>query len=67
MADDTTIVFGVPVPSTDPGFLAVMRFHILVGVACVVAGIVAMLSRKRQGRHSTSGSLYYWCLAVLVV
>ena len=67
MPDDATIVFGVPVPSTDPGFLAVVRFHILVGVACVVAGLVAMLSRKGRGRHSTSGTLYYWCLVVLVV
>lgn len=67
MPDDTTIVFGMPVPSTDPGFLAVVRFHILVGVACVTAGLVAMLSRKRRGRHSTFGTLYYWCLAVLVV
>ena len=66
MPDDTTIVFGVPVPSTDPGFLAVVRFHILVGVACVIAGLVAMLSRKRRGRHSASGTIYYWCLAVLV-
>ena len=34
MPDDATIVFVVPVPSTDPGVLAVVRFHILVGVAC---------------------------------
>lgn len=67
MPDGTSIVFGLPVPSTDPGFLAVVRFHILVGVACVLTGLVAMLSRKRRGRHSTSGTLYYWLLAVLVV
>lgn len=67
MPDDTTIVFGVPVPSIDPGFLAVVRFHILVGIACVIAGLAAMFSRKRRGRHSTVGTLYYWCLAVLVV
>lgn len=66
MPDDATIVFGVPVPSTDLGFLAVARFHILVGVACVLAGLVAMLSRKGRGRHSTAGTLYYCCLAVLV-
>ena len=59
-------MFGVPVPSTDPAFLAVVRFHIVVGVACVVAGMVAMFSRKRRGRHSASGTFYYWCLAVLV-
>ena len=27
MPDDASIVFGVPVPSIDPGFLAVVRFH----------------------------------------
>lgn len=67
MSGDTTIVFGVPVPSVDPTFLAVVRFHILVGIACVGAGLIAMLSLKRRGRHSTFGSLYYWTLAVLVV
>ena len=46
MPSDTTIVFGVPVPSADPVFLAVVRFHIVVGTACVVAGVVAMLSHK---------------------
>ena len=66
MPGDTTIVFGVPVPSVDPVFLAVVRFHILVGIACVVAGIAAMLSHKRRGRHSTFGTIYYWCLALVV-
>jgi hypothetical protein len=59
---DTTIVFGIPVPSTDPAFLAVVRFHILVGIVCVAAGVAAMLSRKRRGRHSTFGTIYYWSL-----
>ena len=66
MPSDTTIVFGVPVPSVDPVFLAVVRFHIVVGTACVLAGVVAMLSHKGRGRHSTFGTLYYWCLAVVV-
>jgi len=66
MPSDTTIVFGIPVPSVDPIFLAVARFHIVVGTACVAAGIVAMLSHKGRGRHSTFGTLYYWCLAVIV-
>jgi len=34
---DTTIVFGVSVPSTDPVFLTIVRFHILVG-RCVAGG-----------------------------
>ena len=66
MDGDTTLVFGVPVPSVDPVFLAVVRFHILVGIVCVVAGFSAMLSSKGRGRHSTFGTLYYWCLAVVV-
>lgn len=66
MASDTTIVFGVPVPSVDPVFLAVVRFHIVVGAACVAAGVIAMLSHKGRGRHSKFGTIYYWCLAVVV-
>ena len=66
MPSDTTIVFGVPVPSVDPVFLAVVRFHIVLGIACVAAGVVAMLSHKGRGRHSTFGTVYYWCLAVVV-
>jgi hypothetical protein len=41
-------------------------FTFLIGIACVVAGITAMLSDKRRGRHSSFGTLYYWCLAVVV-
>ena len=66
MPGDITIVFGLPVPSVDPIFLAVVRVHILIGFTCVVAGTVAMLASKRRGRHSTAGTVYYWCLAVLV-
>ena len=66
MSNETTLVFGVPVPSVDPVFLAVVRFHILVGIVCVITGVVAMLSQKRRGQHSTFGTMYYWCLLVLV-
>jgi uncharacterized membrane protein len=63
---DTSIVFGVPVPSVDPVFLAVVRFHIVVGIVVVVAGATAMLSYKGRGRHSTAGTVYYWSLAIIV-
>ena len=66
MPGETTNVFGVPVPSVDPIFLAVVRFHILVGVGCVVTGAMAMLSPKGRGRHSAFGTIYYWCLMVIV-
>jgi hypothetical protein len=67
MPSDTTIAFGVPVPSVDPVFLTVVRFHIVVGIVCVLTGASAMLSHKGRGRHSTFGTLYYWCLAIVVI
>jgi hypothetical protein len=66
MPHNVTIVFGVPVQSADPVFLAIVRFHIGVGIAVVVAGAIAMLSYKGRGRHSTAGTVYYWSLAILV-
>ena len=57
MPGDTTIVFGIPVPSVDPVFIAVVRFHILVGIGCAVAGATAMLSHKGRGHHSTFGTV----------
>lgn len=65
--DDTTVVAGIPIPSTSPVFLAVVGLHVLLGLACVVTGAVAMLSPKRSGRHPTFGSIYYWCLVAVFV
>jgi hypothetical protein len=31
----------------------------------VVTGVVAMLSKKSQGRHPTFGTIYYWSLALI--
>jgi hypothetical protein len=63
----TTVVLGIPIPSTSPIFLAVVAFHVLVGLVCVVAGAVAMLSPKRAGRHPTFGTIYYWGLVVVFI
>lgn len=57
-----TILLGIPVPSSDPTFLAIVGVHVLLGLTCTITGIVAMLSPKRMGRHPTFGSIYYWCL-----
>ena len=60
------IILGIEIPSTDPVFIAIIvGIHIPLGLACVVAGAVAMLSKKRRGRHSTAGKVYYWCLLAL--
>ncbi len=65
MPGDTTFVAGIEVPSTSPIFLTAVGVHVLMGLACVVAGAVAMLSPKRQGRHPTFGTIYFWCLVVV--
>jgi hypothetical protein len=58
----TTNIAGIEIPSTHPAFLAIVRIHIVLGLACVVIGVVAMLSEKREGRHPRFGTIYFWCL-----
>ena len=65
MSGEATTIAGIEIPSISPAFLAIVGFHVLIGLACVVAGPVAMLSEKRRGRHSTAGTTYYWCLAAV--
>ena len=59
---DTTVLFGIPVPSTNPLFLGVVGIHVAFGLTAVVTGAVAMLSVKGRGRHSNFGTIYFWCL-----
>lgn len=63
MGDGTTNLAGIEIPSTNPMFLTVVGVHILLGLTCVVTGAIAMLSRKRAGRHPRNGTIYFWCLA----
>ena len=66
MTSDATIIGGIVIPSTDPAFLVVViGLHIPLGITCVITGAGAMLSEKRRGRHSTFGTVYYWCLLAL--
>jgi len=62
MSDAVTNIAGIEIPATDPAFLAVVGIHILLGLACTVTGVVAMVSEKRAGRHPCFGTIYYWCL-----
>ncbi|HSV02499.1 MAG TPA: hypothetical protein VLI41_04775 [Phenylobacterium sp.] len=62
---DSTVIAGIVIPSTSPLFLAGVGVHVGAGLVCVAAGALAMLSRKRRGRHSTAGTVYFWGLAVL--
>lgn len=63
MGDATTDIAGIEIPSSNPVFLTVVGAHVLLGLACVIAGAMAMLSRKRAGRHPCNGTIYFWCLA----
>ena len=67
MGEDKTIIAGIEVPSTDPLFLAIVTVHIVLGMACVTTGAIAMLSAKRPGRHPLHGTLYYWTLTLVFV
>jgi peptidoglycan/LPS O-acetylase OafA/YrhL len=66
-ASDATIVAGIEIPSTSPIFLTIVGLHVLAGLVCVVAGVIAMLSPKRSGRHPTFGMIYYWGLTAVIV
>jgi uncharacterized membrane protein len=63
MADENTmVILGTPIPSIDPVFLVIVGVHVLFGLAAVISGAVAMLSKKGRGRHSNFGTIYFWCL-----
>jgi hypothetical protein len=62
MGGKSIIVAGIEIPSSDPVFLAAVGVHVLLGLACTVTGVIAMLSVKRPWRHPWFGSVYYWCL-----
>ncbi len=64
---DPIIVAGIEVPCDSPIFLTVLGLHVLFGLACVVTGPVAMLSKKASGRHPRFGTIYYWCLSVVFI
>lgn len=62
MASGTTIL-GLPIPSSSPIFVTLVVIHILFGIAVMLSGLMAMLSQKGRGRHSTFGKAYFWLLA----
>jgi len=67
MTDEGVVVLGIPIPSSSPLFLGIVAVHVMAGLACTAAGIVAMLAPKRSGRHPLAGTVYYWSLVVVFV
>jgi uncharacterized membrane protein len=62
-----TTVLGIEIPSASPLFLAIVGIHVLLGFGAVIAGAIAMLSKKGKPRHIASGQTYFWCLTALFV
>ena len=65
--DHAIVVGGIPLPSDTPLFLTMIAVHVVFGLVCAVAGLVAIVSFKRDGRHPTAGTVYYWSLAGVFV
>ena len=65
MTDEGVVVLGIPIPSSSPLFLGIVAVHVAGGLVCTIAGISAMLTPKRAGRHPGAGSVYYWSLVVV--
>lgn len=67
VAGNPLVILGIPIPTGNPLFLAVLAIHIPAGLCCVVAGLAAMLLHKGPGRHPTAGTIYYWSLLIVFV
>jgi uncharacterized membrane protein len=68
--EETTDLFGIPVPSTDKVFLTFVVVHILISLVSVFSGLAAMLINKNNKRHPYFGRIYFWsmiCAFVSVV
>jgi len=62
-----TVVFGIPIPSSDPLFLAVVAIHVAVALAAVLSGAAAMLATKGSRVHIQAGSTFFWSLCAVFV
>ncbi len=67
VSDEPTVdILGVDVPAAGPIFLAALAVHIVAGLVAVIAGTLAALSRKREGRHPRAGTVFLGAVAVIV-
>lgn len=67
MLEKETIFFGIPVPSDNKVFLTVVGIHILLGIICVLSGLVSILSKKGSRIHIRAGKVYYWGLVFVFI
>jgi lysylphosphatidylglycerol synthetase-like protein (DUF2156 family) len=57
--------FDRAIAGTGPVFLGFLVLHIPAGLTAVIAGPLAATAPKRHGRHTCSGTVYYWAIAVV--
>jgi len=67
MKDTPISVAGIEIPSDTPLFLALISIHVLAALVCVIAGVVAMLSRKQHGAHAKAGTTYFYGLLIVFI
>jgi hypothetical protein len=67
MSGNPVTIDGIVIPSDNPVFLALIAVHVLAALICVIAGIVAMLSKKQPGGHPKAGSVYYYGLWIVFI
>lgn len=67
LPEKTITILGIVVPDESPAFLTLVAAHVVIALAAVVAGLVAMVAKKGVGLHSRWGSLYYWLLSGVFV
>lgn len=58
---------GLRVPDAGPVFLATLLVHVASAVTCGIAGALAATARKQPGRHTRSGVVYLYGMAVVYV
>jgi uncharacterized membrane protein len=67
MKQNPIIIAGIPIPFHNPALLAALAIHVFAGLASVITGIIAMLSKKGPDRHAAFGAMYHRSLSVVFV
>jgi hypothetical protein len=65
MSELARALVGLPIPDEGVLFDLVLGCHIAAGLGCVVTGALAASAPKRPGRHTVSGRVFLWSLAVV--
>jgi len=65
MSQFARALFGLPIPDEGALFDLALGCHIAAGLSCVVTGALAATAPKRPGRHTVSGRIFFWSLAVV--